>query len=43
MKNVFFFLSVFFVSTPMLAQEAIPLFDEIPSFVDEKKRRKTSG
>ena len=40
MKNVFFFLSVFFVSTSVMAQEAIPLFDEIPSFVDEKKEEK---
>lgn len=40
MKNVFFFLSVFIASMPLMAQEAIPLFDEIPAFIEEKPKEK---
>ncbi len=40
MKNVFFFLSMLLASIPLMAQEAIPLFDEIPAFIDDKPKEK---
>lgn len=43
MKNVFFFLGLFFLSSSTIAQEAIPLFDEMPSFMDTKSEDKSQS
>lgn len=37
MKKMFFFLSILLVSTCVSAQEVVPLFEEMPSFKEEKK------
>ncbi len=39
MKNVFFFLALFSFVFPLHAQETIPLFDEIPAFINNEPKK----
>ena len=41
MKKVFFYLSILLFPTVVQAQEIVPLFEEMPSFNEEKKTAQT--